>query len=346
MYGNEFENGGNKMKTKKMKSILILKNTGTAKKTEIILNISYFILEDEKEKIVTQEFYFILNEEEQIQEIDLGDFIIEKREVTILIKKTEGSVITQKTIPFKRLNNQEIEIEISINEEIELTPPDKLVEISKPNFVYGRLLDKKGSHKMEDVQLIILVKESESDELKPITAIRTEAKGYFSFDYPDQYFVQAFAQIGLELNENPIPIRLEESDQESKFIFPKRIVLVAEITESEEGKKDEDCGCNSLNFDKKRVLEEFSYFTLVRTSEPEIKGYVLEDEDELSLAEILRRLPYSVYDLIDSVKKLPIVAIKSPVDFSVDSSLSAEGLTRSRAATTYPPSRSHLAIGI
>ena len=321
-----------------MQSTLILHNTGSAKKADLHLILSYFIIESGQEKITSQEFFLTLKSESLKQAIDFGASIIEDKDVNILIKKLDGNIVTQKVLSLKRMVGQEVPIELSLNDEIVLNPPSEPTELSKPNFVYGRLLDKNGTHKMEDAQVILFVKVL-GEELKPLTAIRTEAKGYFSFDYPEGIFTEAYAQVGLDLKENPLPIKLEEKGNEeigSRLVFPKRIVLVAEMAESEgDGEnKGEDCGCNSLNFDEKRVLEEFSYFTLVRTSEPEIKGYILEDEDELTLGEILRSLPYSVFELVEPIKKLSIVTQKSPVSFAAGPALNAGDLTTNRAVAT------------
>lgn len=202
-------------------------------------------------------------------------------------------------------------IEFLENDEIELIPLENPIEPTKPSFVHGRLLDKNGIHKMEDIQIILLAKENTDDELSPLTSIRTESKGYFSFDYPAGDIIEAVAQVGLGITNNPIPIKLNEIVSDNgitTFTFPKRVVLVAELRinqDDEDGDEEPDCGCNSLNIDDKRVLEEFSHFSLIRTSEPEIQGYVIEDEEELSLDDILKKIPISGISVIGVLSKSP-----------------------------------------
>jgi hypothetical protein len=63
---------------------------------------------------------------------------------------------------------------------------------------------------MVDVQIIIFVKKEAAGEFESLTAVTTEAQGYFIFDYPQGSFIEAQALVGLELVNNPLPIRLEE----------------------------------------------------------------------------------------------------------------------------------------
>lgn len=294
-----------------MKLTLILKNKGTANKADILLNVSYFILKNEEEKIESLDFNIVVSNTSELKKvIDISADINITREITIVIKKTEGNVITQKNLSLK-IGNQEESIEFSVNKEIDLIPPKIPSESVSPNFVYGRLLDKNGIHKMEDIQIILLTKENDNDEFKALTSVRTEPKGYFSFDYPDGNIIEAVAQIGLGITNNPIPIKLNETvlvGGTSTFTFPKRIVLVAEPLGKEEEKdeeKDSDCGCNSLNIDDKRVLEEFSHFSLIRTSEPEIQGYVIEDEEELTLEDLLKNLPILGTTIAEALTNVP-----------------------------------------
>ena len=175
-----------------MKLTLILKNNGTANKADLFLNVSYFILKNGIEKIETLDFNIVVSNTNELKKvIDLSTDINVKQELTIIIKKPEGIVVTQKNISLKTGRDQEESIEFSVNKEIELFPPKVPLEAAKPNFVYGRLLDRDGNHKMEDIQIILLVKADANGELIPLTSIRTEPKGYFSFDYPDGELIEA-----------------------------------------------------------------------------------------------------------------------------------------------------------
>ncbi len=308
-----------------MKTSLLLKNKGSANVAEVHLLISYFIVVNEQEHVRSQEFFLTLaGTQEASQEIEFEDSLLVERAIIILLRRQEGNVLTQKSIPPKRLDNQSIPIEFILNEEVELTPAEEPAEPAKPNFIYGRLLEKRGNQSTEDVQIIISAKREEAAELEPIAAVRTESKGYFALEYPEGYYTEAVAVVGLNITQDAIPIRLDSIavDEENKLVFPKRLLLVVEqvVGNDDDQSSEEDCGCNSLNLDEKRILEEFSYFSLVRTSEPEIKGFVLEEEDELSLEEILGTLRYSAFDLVAPLKAIPMVARKPPVTLAPNSS--------------------------
>ncbi|MBL7791497.1 MAG: hypothetical protein JNK77_04175 [Saprospiraceae bacterium] len=310
-----------------MKSTLILKNNGDNPKAEITLQVSYFVKANETIKVEAQEFALTINHnQDEVKEIDFGTSAIEDREVLILIQKPVGNILTQKSALLKNLSRQRQRIEFTINNAIDPnTKPEAVTEKSHSAHIYGRLLDKKGVKKMEDVQVIISAKKDDSSDLLPITVVKTEAQGYFSIEYPIGYFKEANALIGLDLTENPIPIKLEEklineidaqgNETEKKvLVFPNRLILIAElklITAEEAATKD--CGCHANEFEDKRVLEEFSFYSLIRTSQPEIKGYVLEDEDELTLADVLGKLPFSIFELLEPIKALPFVVRESPI---------------------------------
>src|SRR5205814_2451282 len=94
-------------------------------------------------------------------------------------------------------------------------------------------------------------------------------------------------------------------------MLPDRPILV--IDESiDAGENDEsckDCGCTDLNFHEKKVLEEYSYYTVVRTSEPSIIADVLEEEEEIDLQDIYGvpgRVPFSVFKKFHAIESKQI----------------------------------------
>jgi hypothetical protein len=305
-----------------MKSTLILKNTGSRPSTEITVQVSYFIKSKESSQVKTQEFILTVQpNQERSQEVNFGDSTIKELEVLVLVQKPKGNIITQKSFLLQDIDGKKQLISFEIDQEIDVdTVP--VIETPNPKFVYGRLLDKKGIHNMEDIQVIISAKKEGESDFEPITSVTTEAQGYFSIEYPTGNFTEAVALVGLELAENPIPIRLskkvvnQSGDPATVLVFPSRMILIAELKEAVVSTEDgQDCGCNANEFGEKRVLEEFSFYSLVRTSEPVIKGYVIEDEDEITLEDVLRNLPYSVFEIIEPLRALPYISRKPPVGF-------------------------------
>jgi hypothetical protein len=303
-----------------MKSTLILKNIGNQPSAEVTVQVSYFVKFKESSQVKTQEFILtVKSNQEHRQEIDFGDSTIKELEVLVLVQKPKGNIITQKSFVLQDIADKTPLISFALNEEIDIetAPP---VEMPKPNFVYGRLLDKKGIHNMEDIQIIISAKRDGENDFETITSVTTEAQGYFSIEYPLGNFTEAVALVGLELAENPIPIRLskkvvnQSGDPTTVLVFPPRMILIAELKEAIVSTEDaQDCGCSANEFGEKKVLEEFSFYSLVRTSEPVIKGYVIEDEDEITLEDVLRNLPYSVFEIIEPLKAFPYISRKSPI---------------------------------
>ncbi len=309
-----------------MKSTLLLKNIGDAT-AEITLQVSYHIKFNETDKISIQEFQLTaIPGQEKVQEIEFGESANGDLEVLILVEKPKGNIIVQKSFILEEIIGKRHKIEFAAQDDIELGDPDI---IHNPPFVYGRLLDKKGVKDLEDVQIIILVKKENENDFLPLTSVKTEVKGYFTFEYPAGFFTEAVASIGLDLSENPMPIKLDTKkvkisnergveEEKDVLVFPRRAILVVDVNENVADKiNTTDCGCHADEFGKKKVLEEFSFFSLIRTSQPEIKGYVLEDEDEITLWEVLNNLPSSVLDLFDTIKAVPFISKVSPIKSNI-----------------------------
>ncbi|CCG98746.1 hypothetical protein FAES_0735 [Fibrella aestuarina BUZ 2] len=324
-----------------MDATFVLQNKGNKAAVTVTLLISYFTKGKETIQVDTQTFDLTLhpNSDGNIR-VDFGEAGLSEREVMVRVQHPEGGIITQQQFRLGDIAGKQERVAFELNEEIDpATQPELPAEPARPAFVYGRLLDKAGIQRLEDVQLIIMVQTEVDGPFEPLTSVRTEAQGYFVLDYPAGVFTQAAAQVGLNLKHNPIPIKLDEQtriitdpDGDStvtELVFPRRVILVAELAETPapDPETNCDCGCEAGHFEQKRVLEEFSFYTLVRTSEPAIKGYVIEEETELTLADILRHLPFTVFDLIEPLRAFPFIARDSPFKTT---SLRA----RSRAAAT------------
>lgn len=320
-----------------MKSTLLLKNIGDAT-TEITLQVSYHVNFNETTKIKVQEFSIpIKTNHESEKTIEFDDLANKDLDVLILVQKPKGNIIAQKSFILNEIIGKRQIIEFAAKDEIELSDSDA---IRNPPFVYGRLLDKKGEKNFEDVQIIIYVKKEGENDFSPLTSVKTEVQGYFTFEYPVDFFTEAVASIGLELTENPMPIKLVsqiikvknergEEEEKSVLVFPRRVILVVVTNENLAEKVEPiDCGCHASEFGEKKVLEEFSFFSLIRTSQPEIMGYVLKDEDEITLWEILNNLPSSVFDMLEPIKAIPFISRVSPIKSNTLKSVSRTGTTR------------------
>lgn len=303
-----------------MKATFLVTNTGDSPAIDVVLQLSWSAGTDSAPLIREHEVALTVQRgEAAAQSVDFGDDALASGEVLVLVKRAGGGILTQRSFVLGRIADARVALAFAANAEIDPdTTPPAPVEPPRPAFAYGRLIDKQGVRNMDGVQIVILAQREGRTELEPLTAVTTEAQGYFTIDYPTGAFTQAAAQVGLELTVNPIPIRLEAgADAESeRRAFPRSVILVAELAASVPAPSSPgagDCGCEVTEFGDRRVLEEFSFFSLVRTSEPAIQGFVLEDEDELTLEEVLRKLPFSVFDLLEPIRSLPFVARTSPL---------------------------------
>ncbi|MCH9659751.1 MAG: hypothetical protein K0U54_02445, partial [Bacteroidetes bacterium] len=230
-------------------------------------------------------------------------------DLKIQVKAPTGEIIGQRAVNLPLLDNEEIEIKV---------PPKDLAGIEgfvslpeRPKKITGRVIDEKGDRSFEEVQVIINVStvEDPSDEdFVPLLIAQTEKEGYFIIDTPAGYFTEAFASIGIPKKNNVegqvfhVPIRLETDkvtmmtssgpELEDKLFFPPKLILVIDTQSADE---DEDCDCNDcgyLDFHRpKKVVDEFSYYSVVRVTEPDIQGYTLDEDDEMTVQEILDVVP-------------------------------------------------------
>jgi hypothetical protein len=295
---------------------------------DIVLQISYFTKSDAGAFTPKTDPYSPSTDGE-VSAV-FGDDLVLEREVFFVVLLKGTNILTQVSILGKKLNESiPVEIQFDYNPLVLAEPSPELPE-PRPLFVFGRLLDKNGKAKMEDIQIIIEATRDGEDTSEAIAAVQTEAGGYFFIEYPEGTFSSASALIGLSIVENPLPIRLEDvvADAEDiHHVFPRRLLLVVETvaegsaTTSSGEVTIEECGCQVLDMHgTKRVLEEYSFYSLVRTTEPEILGFVLEEEDDISLEDVLHLHPVRISEILDSIIQLPAFS-----NFATASRLSFSG---------------------
>lgn len=224
----------------------------------------------------------------------------------LLIKRPSGDFIK-----IKSGTKEGIEIEIDKPDEL----LDKTVEVLestelvitdiKPIIVSrlkGRLLSKNSSRKLDKIQIVIQAALNDNptdDDFFTVCYAVTEQDGYFFTSQLDiaskdrNKIKVARAQIALPNRIVPIPknIRLIEQDDNGRkyHTFPEKIILFIDDEEvkDNESKNDCDCDCTDLDFHDKKSLEEFSFYTVVRTTEPLIEAYEISDVKKIDLKEIV-----------------------------------------------------------
>ncbi|HLO79666.1 MAG TPA: hypothetical protein VK166_01835, partial [Chitinophagaceae bacterium] len=279
-------------------------------------------------------------------DLDIAE-IADGSKINYQVKNSIGEVVQ---IGFGNTSTPDVEI-IEVNKtslasaiikvKVEKIEQSQLTPIAEGYQVKGKLICTH-SEKTEGYQIVImaaLANDSNGNpDFFPVGYAVTETNGYFVtgvlvFNKPEdgERILAAKAVISKEdkVWEQPINlIRKEEAgiDTTVKTKIPGRLIIV--ISDKAETTKDDcDCknDCNELNFFEKKVLEEYSYYTVVRTTEPSIIVDTIEDEEEVDLDEIYGtggKVPLSVfrkYQVAANVMAKPMIASISNLPVNNDS---------------------------
>ena len=184
--------------------------------------------------------------------------------------------------------------------------------------VKGKVVSLPGPRKLDGLQVVVRAATSVTNNVPdfvPVASATTETNGYFVtppllFDDPDDIdrIRAAKATIDGEGLHAEVPIRLAPGPAPKSSRIPEHVILVIDGA-AEAAADDDDCGCSDLNFLEKKVLEEHSYYTVVRTSEPSIIADVLEDQREIDLQDIYGvsiRVPFAVFKKFHAIQRRQI----------------------------------------
>ena len=179
------------------------------------------------------------------------------------------------------------------------TVPDR--EANASYQVKGKLISS-ADDRTDGYQIVIMAAVANladgAPDYFPVAFATTEANGYFLtgfliFNDPAEMvkLIAAKAVISKDdkVWERPITLQTLPAafvEGPARHLIPRRLILVIDGHSGNATGADDDCGCNDLNFHEKKTLEEFSYYTVVRTTEPAIIADTIEDEDEIDLDDI------------------------------------------------------------
>ncbi len=240
-----------------------------------------------------------------IVDIEFFGFI---SDIKYQVKSPRGEIIGQ---------GSKKQSELIVNGEMIINVPPRVIDEyldiltypKRPKKTIGYVIDKLGKIKYKEVQVIIYatkVEEPVEKDFYPIHSLKTNAEGSFNFITPRGAYTSAFAVVGIDVSdedERKAIIRLEEDIvierqqnrsgtikevEHQKLFFPQQIILVVN---KPVGVEDEDCGCGDckeLDFHKPRkVLEEFTYYSIVRTTEPQIRGLTLMEDGKMRVSDFI-----------------------------------------------------------
>ncbi len=252
-------------------------------------------------------------------------------------------------------------------DELLLRPNPRVIDSYR---IKGKLISNRSESKLDGFQIVIFAAtaklQDDSPDFFPVAYARTETNGYFvtSFlvfnDIEDIIKVkEGKVRVSKDNFEKEFPVKLIEKTENDvqKSMLPERLIIA--INEDKTEKEDEEgcveCGCSDLNFHEKKVLEEFSYFTVVRTTEPSIIADVLEEEKEVNLEDIYGvniTVPFSVFTKFHAIENKQIKTANFTSNLSSVTPLSGSGgatLSRnvpSGVSTSFTPERSAEAIPV
>lgn len=165
-----------------------------------------------------------------------------------------------------------------------------------PTRLKGRLICGDPKVDVEERQIVVEVALNDNPadaDFFPVCFAETEADGYFFtsqlvFRGADDYrnLTAARGKVAIAGSVD-IPIRLEPLEA-GKGRLPAHLILFFDV---EEGAAAEAAAaadaCGGIDFHAKKVLDEFSYYTVVRTTEPLIETYEIGEVDEIELDDLL-----------------------------------------------------------
>ncbi|MGZ8822281.1 MAG: hypothetical protein ACXWX1_13295, partial [Aeromicrobium sp.] len=186
----------------------------------------------------------------------------------------------------------------AVTVEVTPVPPVTLPEGRDPfegvrTRITGRVLRTTGDAAAEGLPVVLWGSADPNETPKALVTTATGTAGYFSADWPPDRLTQAFATVsGLDAGA----IALEDER------LPRRVILVLDLAESA-AKPPSDCDCETatprtpdqedlaanpeafstdlggkcVDFTTpNRVLEEFTFFAVVRTTQPDVKGLTMD----------------------------------------------------------------------
>ncbi len=258
------------------------------------------------------------------------DAISDDQPLRFAVVAPDGEVVREQPVAAGDLDPDEgLTIEV---------PPKAVLPVShrddplfgKPERARGMLVDPAGGgSRLEGVKVAIHGRRRGAPEgsRETLGVTVTDRNGYFSIAYPAVLLEEAFGVVADQF-DLPLPVTLEDDGT-----FPARMVLGLErpIPRSED-----DCACDTavprgpdqvdlttspgtftedlggghcVDMTKpNRVLEEFSYHRVVRTTEPTIRGMQLGGRGRIAVKDVLKVTASAMYRTSAASADLPDVA--------------------------------------
>lgn len=237
------------------------------------------------------------NKQQWLGELDLPELAGIEPSIVVQVKAQDGSITHEQVF---RLSRETTSIELTSSSGFY---PNLLASSHSDRQAIrlrGRVVDFDGQLAIAGQQLLLMAaKEAASDDI--VAATKTDAQGYFSLDFKSDVFSRAFIKVA---NYAPQSIALVNGK------LPERVIIsvAASAVTVQGGDKEGDCACHTpvpmlpdaediINAPEiytsdlsggcvvlnkpNRTVEEFDFFGVVRTTEPDIVGFSLPEPQYL-----------------------------------------------------------------
>lgn len=230
------------------------------------------------------------------------------RALRVVVSAPSGETIADDFFTYNAINDA-WRIPVRPVETIVLKPP---TDAPKPEAyrVTGKVVERNGKMLPSNLQVLLLARKrgeraANDAEDRPVLVARADGSGYFFGDVPNQEYEHAVGVVAGFADGIPVPLE--------KGRFPAPVLLVVELPEAigTPPKKD-DCHCDDPKIPPRapthsdidnapetysvdlgtgrcvqfntpnRAIEEFDFYTVVRTTEPGIRGLTIADADFMS----------------------------------------------------------------
>lgn len=205
------------------------------------------------------------------------------------LRSPDGRVLFRREFSsLEELTDFEAEVEPAVPPDI---PPHPDRFRGKRVKLRGRVIAQEGAVDTCGLQVMIWARGEGEEDFRIVFTSVTTSGGYFTGDVPRERYEEAYLQVA-EVPEHRVPLRLEEG------FLPLRIVVVVPLSGIEHDFRGRGNGCapdsrpvldpidlaeplasvsreggGCVEFNvPNRVIEEFSFYKVVRTTDPQIKG--------------------------------------------------------------------------
>jgi hypothetical protein len=225
--------------------------------------------------------------------------------VRFVVSALSGKPVADVTLDIHTIREPPVVLKVAVVDPTELVTPDEPVQ---PPVVHvnGQLIDPDGKPVPCGMQVTVVARPAQSGgvdgagEPRPIMAARADRLGAFFGDVANDEYAEAAAIVSGA--KEPIPVALQDGR------MPSRLLLAADFPDAPaQGVVVDDCGChdvpprNATQADiayapdtysadlgacgcpqfntPNRAIEEFDYYTVVRTTQPDVRTLTLADAD-------------------------------------------------------------------